>query len=966
MNGAGASVREQYQAQLLDMLEDGVVGTDADFRITEWNGGAERLYGYTAAQVLGQPARQVATFVGDDQRQRIERDLLEHGRSRVEITAVRHDGIPVEVEIVVTAVRDDAGTVRGYLGIHRDVTERRRAALRFEQLSAVIGNSRDFIGFADLDWRTVFVNDAGRRMLGLNDGAQAEGRDIIDFVAEHDRVRVRDDILPGVMRDGHRTESLDLHDFTGSAPVPVWCQAFRVDDPATGRPVGIATISRDLRRSFRQEALVRKSERRTAAVLESVTDPLFGLDGDLRLTFLNDGAVRMFARLRGERQGREALTGTHALPLLPTLLAAPVERAVATAQAERHPVESGRHCDEAGVWWQVRVHPTDDGVSVLLRDVSDWRAAEHDRARRSEQQALVARLGARSPRATDLGRFVDDAVGRIARAARATVALVAELTAGDRLVVRAGAGWEHGDGMVVGTTDVGDLFGRALADGAVVADDVLGEGRFDVAPALRAHRPAAGAVVSLAVSDEVYGALAVFSDVAGRFAPADVDFLQAAAHVLSAAIERSGTARRLEHARDAERRRIAHALHDEALQDVRYALARAEDPPEGSEPDALLVEALTRIGGELRGAVYDLRLADDERSLEDLLTDLVDLHRRMAPELRIDLHLAELSEPPLRRTGGELVRILGEALTNVRRHAGAGRVKVRVWTSAGDLWCDVADDGRGVGVGAAAGHGIAGMRERAARLGGRVAMATPKAGGGTVVRVRLPLSPVREAGSPIRVLLVEDHAAVREAIAAAFRREPDFEVVGEAGTLAEARGMLNEVDVAVVDLALPDGDGGELIAELREADPSAHAVVLSAGLDRSVVARAVERGAAGALSKATRLPEVIDAVRRVCAGETLLPLDEVVELLRFASRERERELLDRQAIETLTSRELEVLQLIADGCDSRDAASRLHISVRTQRNHVANILGKLGVHSQLQALIFALRYQLVELRSREC
>jgi DNA-binding NarL/FixJ family response regulator len=178
--------------------------------------------------------------------------------------------------------------------------------------------------------------------------------------------------------------------------------------------------------------------------------------------------------------------------------------------------------------------------------------------------------------------------------------------------------------------------------------------------------------------------------------------------------------------------------------------------------------------------------------------------------------------------------------------------------------------------------------------------------------------------------------------------------------------MLDEVDVALVDLALPDGDGGDLIAVLRDADPKAHAIVLSASLDRSVVARAVERGAAGALSKASRLPDVIEAVRRVRAGETLLPLDEVVELLRFASRERERELLDRQAIESLTSRELEILQLIADGCDSRHAASRLHISVRTQRNHVANILGKLGVHSQLQALIFALRYQLVELRPTEC
>jgi DNA-binding NarL/FixJ family response regulator len=384
--------------------------------------------------------------------------------------------------------------------------------------------------------------------------------------------------------------------------------------------------------------------------------------------------------------------------------------------------------------------------------------------------------------------------------------------------------------MVVGTSDAGDLFGRALSAGAaVVADDVLRGGSVEVAPALRALRPAGCAVVPLGGGEDVYGALAVFSRASQRFTPPDVDFLETAAHVLSAAIERSRTAQRLEQARDVERRRIARALHDEALEDLRYALERAEAPPDGSKPDEPLVQALTRIGRELRSAVYDVRLD--------------------------------------------------------------------------------------------------------------------------------------ASGAPIRVLLVEDHAAVREAVADAFRHEPDFGVVGEAATLAEAREMLDEVDVALVDLGLPDGDGGDLIAALREANPDARAVVLSAGLDRSAVARAVERGAVGALAKSDRLPDVIDAVRRVHAGETLLPLEEVIELLRFAGRQRERELLDRRAIESLTSRELEVLQLIADGCDSRQAASRLHISLRTQRNHVANILGKLGVHSQLQALIFALRYQLVELRS---
>src|SRR3954466_8777325 len=125
-----ADVPDQHQTRLLDLIDDGVVGTAENFRITQWNLGAERLYGYTAAQVLGLPANEVATFASDDQRERLERDLLARGRSRLEITAVRHNGTPVEVEIVVTAVHDDAGRVHGYLGIHRDVTERRRAARR--------------------------------------------------------------------------------------------------------------------------------------------------------------------------------------------------------------------------------------------------------------------------------------------------------------------------------------------------------------------------------------------------------------------------------------------------------------------------------------------------------------------------------------------------------------------------------------------------------------------------------------------------------------------------------------------------------------------------------------------------------------------------------------------------------------------------------------------------------------------
>src|SRR3954451_22367843 len=228
--------------------------------------------------------------------------------------------------------------------------------------------------------------------------------------------------------------------------------------------------------------------------------------------------------------------------------------------------------------------------------------------------------------------------------------------------------------------------------------------------------------------------------------------------------------------------------------------------------------------------------------------------------------------------------------------------------------------------------------------------------GSTIVNAAQDDSRVQRA---TRVLLVEDHTVVREAIAASFDAQPDFEVAGQAGSLADARWQLGWIDLAVIDLGLPDGDGADLIAELRKVNPDAHALVLTATLDRANLARAVELGAAAVLDKTARLDAVQEAVRRVCAGETLIPADEVVQLLGCARRLRDREHLDRAAIDELTAREREVLQALAEGLDTRIAAERLAISVRTLGNHIASIRQKLGVHSQLQALVFALRYGVV-------
>lgn len=213
----------------------------------------------------------------------------------------------------------------------------------------------------------------------------------------------------------------------------------------------------------------------------------------------------------------------------------------------------------------------------------------------------------------------------------------------------------------------------------------------------------------------------------------------------------------------------------------------------------------------------------------------------------------------------------------------------------------------------------------------------------------------------VRVLLVEDHVVVRELFAAAFDREPDFEVVAQAGSLAEARGSLEGVDVAVLDFRLPDGQGTEIIAELRANNPHGAALVLTANQDLGTYARAVRAGASGVFHKSIKLGEVMDAVRRVVAGEALLSQKESVELLRIADREHAKGHEARACFERLTSRERDALRALSEGMNDKEIAARLGVGVGTARAHVAGILTKFGAHSRLQALVFAASHGFVKI-----
>lgn len=217
----------------------------------------------------------------------------------------------------------------------------------------------------------------------------------------------------------------------------------------------------------------------------------------------------------------------------------------------------------------------------------------------------------------------------------------------------------------------------------------------------------------------------------------------------------------------------------------------------------------------------------------------------------------------------------------------------------------------------------------------------------------------------IRMVLVDDHASFRQPLAFMLEREPDFTVVAQADSLSKAREVLGDaelaVDVALVDLELPDGSGVDFIDELHEARPRTLALVLSAYSDEVLLARAIEAGAAGVIHKSSRLDEIVDAVRRLHAGEQLLSQQEVIEAVRLVSRQRREDREAERMTGKLTLREREVLQALAEGLSDKEIAGRLYVGVGTVRTHIASILSKLGVHSRLQALVFAVRHGLVKI-----
>lgn len=219
--------------------------------------------------------------------------------------------------------------------------------------------------------------------------------------------------------------------------------------------------------------------------------------------------------------------------------------------------------------------------------------------------------------------------------------------------------------------------------------------------------------------------------------------------------------------------------------------------------------------------------------------------------------------------------------------------------------------------------------------------------------VRMVSGPSTDAAT-IRVFVVDDHEVVRDGLRAMFDAQPDLEVVGEAGTVAQGIERIGALrpDVAVVDMQLPDGLGAEIVAAVRDRGLATRCLVLTSFAHDEALFQAVQAGAAGYVLKQIRSAELIDCVRRVAAGETLLD-----EHNREQVRERIRAGESDPKLASLSPQERVLLGHVAAGLTNKEIADEMFLAEKTVKNYVSNLLLKLDMPRRSGAAAYAARVE---------
>jgi len=217
---------------------------------------------------------------------------------------------------------------------------------------------------------------------------------------------------------------------------------------------------------------------------------------------------------------------------------------------------------------------------------------------------------------------------------------------------------------------------------------------------------------------------------------------------------------------------------------------------------------------------------------------------------------------------------------------------------------------------------------------------------------------------PIRVLVVDDQELFRRGLTMLLNAEPGVEVVGEAGDGIEGTALAERTapDVVLLDIRMPKRSGIEACLAIKEAVPTAKIVMLTVSDEEDDLFDAIKAGANGYLLKEISIEEVADAIRSVVQGQSLISPSMASKLLNeFNTLAKQADEKPRLQAPRLTTRELEVLKLVAQGMSNRDVAEALFIAENTVKNHVRNILEKLQLHSRMEAVVYAVREKILDI-----
>jgi len=480
---------------------------------------------------------------------------------------------------------------------------------------------------------------------------------------------------------------------------------------------GFAKVTRDITArkgaEERERLLLREQAARERAtdILESISDAFFAVDEEWNFTYINGKAEEFWGR------SREELRGKNVWGEFPQAVDSEFYRQIKRAMEEGVTTEFETISPAMGGWVAGRAYPSREGLSVYFQDVTEHRRAQEELRGSRDQLAAILRGAAEGITAQDPSGKVIYANEAAARLTGFTSVQDVVQSPPDGLIARYELLDEEGRPFPADR-----LPGRRALNGEEGAEEVL---RFRI----------------LATGEERW-AIVQATPIFG-----EQGTVRMAVNIIRDITEGKRAEESLRRITEAERKRIAHDLHDGVLQDLSYtaaAIGMIMLQTEGTQQKEQLqsvIDAVRRGARGLREVVNDLRLEEEEgRPFREIVESVVRRNRTMARGCEMSLEVGEgVPSVPLGETGTQVSRIIQEALTNARRHSGAKNVTVSLEREGNDLLIEVSDDGRGFGPETTPGVGLGSMRERAALSGGDLEIES-SVGQGTNVRLRVPLS----------------------------------------------------------------------------------------------------------------------------------------------------------------------------------------------------------------------------------